>query len=106
MDVADAIALYLLLEQQPGAYRHAQERLGSPTAVLAANARQWRAVGLSDSSCERRASWPQGRSVEAIRAQWLKSVRWLEAHRRGIWFDSAESDAAGDPWPRAFASLL
>lgn len=105
MDFADAIALYLLLEQQPGAYRHALERLGSPTAVLAANARQWRAAGLSEAACERRASWPKGRSVEAIRAQWLKSVRWLEAERRGIWFDSVESDAAGEPWPRAFVSL-
>lgn len=105
MDVADAIALYLLLEQQPGAYRRALQKLGSPTAALAANARKWRVAGLSEAACERRASWPQGRSVESIRAQWLKSVRWLEVERRGIWFDSAESDAAGESWPRAFASL-
>ena len=35
MDVADAIALYLLLEQQPDAYRRALEQLKSPTAAMA-----------------------------------------------------------------------
>lgn len=105
MDVADAIALYLLLEQQPGAYRHALERLGPATQVMAANARQWRAAGMSVAACERRAAWPQGRSVEAVRAQWLKSLRWLEAERRGIWFDSDANNDADQAWPRAFAQL-
>lgn len=105
MDVADAIALYLLLEQQPGAYRHALEYIGPPTLALAASARQWRAVGMSAVACERRAAWPQGRSVEAIREQWLKCLRWLEAERRGIWFDSTANDAVEHAWPRAFAEL-
>ena len=105
MDVADAIALYLLLEQQPGAYRHALEQLKSPTAALAASDRQWRAAGMSAAACERRTAWPQGRRVEAIREQWLKSLRWLESDRRGIWFDSAANDDAAHAWPRAFAEL-
>ena len=105
MDVADAIALYLLLEQQPDAYRRALEQLKSPTAAMAASVQQWRAAGMSAAACERRAAWPQGRSVEAIREQWLKSLRWLESEHRGIWFDSAGNDAAVQFWPRAFAEL-
>ncbi|MES3039762.1 MAG: DNA-processing protein DprA [Pseudomonadota bacterium] len=105
MDVADAIALYLLLEQQPGAYRHALEHLQSPTVAMAASVRQWRSVGMSAAACDRRAAWPQGRSVEAIREQWLKSLRWLESEHRGIWFDSTGNDAAAQVWPRAFAGL-
>lgn len=105
MDVADAIALYLLLEQQPAAYRHALEYIGSPTVALAADAGQWRAAGMGTAACERRANWPHGRSVAAIREQWLKSLRWLESEHRGIWFDSASNDAAEHAWPRAFAGL-
>lgn len=105
MEVADAIALYLLLEQQPGAYRHALKYIGLPTEALAASARQWRAVGMSAEACERRAAWPQGRGVEAIREQWLRSLRWLEADRRGIWLDSAGNDDSAPVWPRAFAEL-
>jgi len=105
MSVADAIALYLLLEQQPGAYRHALQKMKSQTEALAASARQWRASGMSAAACERRAAWPQGRSVEAIREQWLKSLRWLEYERRGIWFDSPANDDAAQSWPRAFAEL-
>lgn len=105
MDVADAIALYLLLEQQPDAYRRALEQLKSPTAAIAASVRQWQIAGMSAAACERRAAWPQGRSVEAIREQWLKSLRWLESERRGIWFDSTANDAVEHAWPRAFAEL-
>lgn len=105
MDVADAIALYLLLEQQPGAYRHALEQMKSPTAALAASAHQWRAAGMSAAACERRAAWPKNRSVEAVREQWLKSLRWLESERRGVWFDSTANDDPLQAWPQAFAEL-
>lgn len=110
MDVADAIALYLLLEQQPGAYRHALEAFSSAGQALTAHARQWRAAGMSIASCERRAAWPQGSGVEPIREQWRKSLRWLEGDRRGVWFDPAagqrvEAEANESLWPRAFAEL-
>jgi len=105
MDVADAIALYLLLEQQPAPYRHALSHFSSPTEALAANAGQWRAAGLSAAASERRAAWPKERAVEVIREQWLKSLRWLEAEQRGIWFDSSANDDPALAWPRAFAEL-
>lgn len=110
MDVADAIALYLLLEQQPAAYRHSLDNFATATDALAAHARQWRAAGMGAAACERRAAWPQDRSMEPIREQWCKSLRWLEGDRRGVWFDSVFGQcAAGDdlepPWPRAFAEL-
>lgn len=105
MEAADEIALYLLVEQQPGAYRKLVSEFRSAALALAATARAWRALGIKQRQCDARAAWPQGTACEDIRHQWRKSLSWLEGEHRGVWLDSECNQLSEGAWPRAFAEV-
>lgn len=105
MEAADEIALYLLVEQQPGAYRKLVTRFGSAEKALAAQAKDWLHLGINPKYCELRSAWPQGSGCEGVRSQWRKSVVWLEGESRGIWLDAECNQLPESAWPRAFAEV-
>jgi len=105
MSVADEILLYVLLQQQPNAYRGLVRHFGSATLALKAQSSAWRSVGVSPRLCERRAAWPHRADSEVVRRQWQKSLAWLEGGQRGLWLDSSEHDDETKAWPRAFAAV-
>ena len=105
MQAADEVLLYLLVEQQPSAYRALMGHFGSAAKALAVDDKQWRSLGVNRRFCDRRSAWPKSASCDGIRSQWRKSLAWLEGDNRGLWLDSALNNETENAWPRAFAEV-
>lgn len=100
MDVADDIALYLLLDQDDRLYRLQLAHAGSATAALSGLARCPQALRVSPAQRERAAAWPDGSAAAAQQKQWRLTLNWLQRPGHTLW-----RDAAGESWPLALSLL-
>lgn len=82
-----AVALYLLLGQQPALFRRWREQHGGCARALAALRRH--PAGLGDARRAVVRDWPDGPAATATQRQWQHALDWLALPGNTLWQDCA-----------------